>query len=58
MVLKLDVAVQTELSECLWSSTNSSATTSRTSSMPGKGFEIVFKFFKIFKLNKYLFRNF
>ncbi|XP_013100521.1 klarsicht protein isoform X5 [Stomoxys calcitrans] len=35
MVLKLDVAVQTELSECLWSSSsNSSATTSRTSSMP------------------------
>lgn len=36
MVLKLDVAVQTELSECLWSSSsNSSATTSRTSSIPG-----------------------
>ncbi|XP_037822848.1 serine-rich adhesin for platelets-like [Lucilia sericata] len=35
MVLKLDVAVQTELSECLWSSSsNSSATTSRTSSIP------------------------
>ena len=37
MVLKLDVAVQTELSECLWysSSTSTTATTSRTSSIPG-----------------------
>lgn len=48
MVLKLDVAVQTELAECLWSSSsNSSSATSRSASMPGNFYFLIYFLYQV-----------